>query len=266
MFLPQPSGPSRTAEKLDRHSPRRLETSQVENPPKPQRILLDSSANAAYALGASFLVLPADLQRPVAFCKAKVSDLTHQGGWLTLQEGKSFPAEEEVLLVEFCDREVVTHRTRILQRQADRVWVGLPSLTEREPSQLAPFTGRADYRVKVDLPVLVRICEGRATGNVQWPCRLRDVSRGGMSLTGPLNQPFEKGQKVDIRVVSWEYPVRLDTEIVRVWREGEEQRTALVFPERMSLHQRELISTFVLQVQRRDVLGRSLPANEDDPA
>lgn len=209
------------------------------------------------------MVLPADLAKEVKLCRAEVAAVGKDGAWLLLIEGDGFPPEEEVFLVEFSGREVVTHRTRILRREGDQVWVLTPSLTEREPSQLAPFTGRSDYRVRVNLPVQVRICEGRAQGNHQWPCQLYDLSRGGMSLIGPTNQPFEKGQKVDVRVVSWEYPVRLETEIVRVWREKDRQRVALVFPEDMTLNQRELISTFILQVQRRDTLGRALPAEGD---
>lgn len=208
--------------------------------------------------------MPADLTRDVQLCKAEVAAVDKEGAWLLLVEGSSFPPDEEVFLVEFSGRDVVTHRTRILRREGDQAWVGLPSLTEREPSKLAPFTGRTDYRVQVNLPVQVRICEGRAQSNRQWPCQLFDLSRGGMSLIGPTNQPFEKGQKVDVRVVSWEYPVRIETEIIRVWREGERQRMALVFPEEMTLNQRELISTFILQVQRRDTLGRSLPVVEDE--
>lgn len=242
-----------------------LERHRVENQPKPKRsIPLDAKPIYRYTAGTRFLVLPADLSREVSLCKAEVAAGDKTGAWLLLIEGENFPAEEEVYLVEFSGRDVVTHRARILRREGEQCWVSIPSLTEREPSQLSPFTGRTDYRVKVNLPVQVRICEGRAQSHHQWPCRLYDLSRGGMSLIGPTNQPFEKGQKVDVRVVSWEYPVRIETEITRVWREQDKQRVALTFPEEMTLNQRELISTFILQVQRRDILGRSLPIADNE--
>lgn len=236
----------------------------MEGQPK-RKIPLNAPVAYRYTPGTRFMVLPADLGKDVHLCRAEVAAGDKEGAWLVLIEGESFPAEEEVFLIEFSGRDVITHRTRIIRRESgEQVWVKLPSLTEREPSKLAPFTGRADYRVQVNLPVQVRICEGRAQSNHQWPCRLYDLSRGGMSLVGPVNQPFEKGQKVDVRVVSWEYPVRIETEIIRVWREDDKQRVALTFPEEMTLNQRELISTFILQVQRRDVLGRALPAAEVD--
>ena len=219
-----------------------------------------------YSEETRFLVMPSDLSGSVRPCKAVVSSATQDGAWLAgIEEEGSFPEEEEILMVEFQGQDVLTHQARILERNGHRVRVGAPTFTERERSQLAPFTGRFDYRVEVNLPVQVRICQGRAQSHQQWPCQLHDLSRGGMSLIGPATQPFEKGQKVDVRVISWEYPVRIETEITRVWREkGQEvQRTAMSFPEEMSLLQRELISTFILQVQRRDALGRSLPAEEN---
>jgi c-di-GMP-binding flagellar brake protein YcgR len=228
-------------------------------------IPLNTTPVYRYTTGTRFMVLPADLSKEIRLCRAEVAASDKEGAWLVLIEGDAFTPEEEVFLVEFSGRDVITHRTRILRREnPEQVWVKVPSLTEREPSKLSPFTGRTDYRVQVNLPVQVRICEGRAQSNQQWPCQLFDLSRGGMSLIGPTNQPFEQGQKVDVRVVSWEYPVRIETEIIRVWRENDKQRVALIFPEEMTLNQRELISTFILQVQRRDALGRSLPVAEGE--
>jgi c-di-GMP-binding flagellar brake protein YcgR len=236
----------------------------VDSSSKSKRIPLNPEPPYAYSEGTRFIVLPTDLRRDVQLCKARVCRLESQGAWLEPLDSSVFPGEEEVYLVEFCERDVLTHRSRILRRNGSEAWVQKPSLTEREPSKLAPFTGRSDYRVQVNLPVQVRICEGRAQSHHQWPCQLYDLSRGGMSLIGPTNQPFEKGQRVDVRVVSWEYPVRIETEIVRVWREKDKQRVALIFPEEMTLNQRELISTFILQVQRRDSLARSLPVVDEE--
>jgi c-di-GMP-binding flagellar brake protein YcgR len=247
----------------ERHCTGALEEVKVDSQPNPKRIPLNLEPPYSYQQGTRLLVIPADLSQDIHLCKSEVSLTTKDGAWLALVEGSGFPSDEEVYLIEFSGRDVITHRSRILRRENGQVWVGLPSLTEREPSKLAPFTGRTDYRVQVRLPVQVRICEGRAQSNRQWPCQLYDLSRGGMSLVGPTKQPFEKGQKVDVRVVSWEYPVRLETEIIRVWKEGDQQRIALTFPEEMTLNQRELISTFILQVQRRDALGRSLPVIDE---
>lgn len=226
-------------------------------------IPLKSEPPYNFVEGTRFLLLPADLPGDLTPCKGEVTGLENAGAWLAPLEETSFPAQEEVFLVEFREGEVWTHRSRILQREPSRVWVSKPSMTEREPSKLAPFTGRSDYRVQVDLPVQVRICDGRFQSHQQWPGQLFDLSRGGMSLLCPPNQPFEKGQKVDVRVVSWEYPVRIETEIIRVWKEKDKQRVALIFPEEMTLNQRELITTFILQVQRRDTVGRFLPAIDD---
>ncbi len=205
--------------------------------------------------------MSANLSTQVRLCKAEIKNATRQGAELVaLEENTVFPTGK-VLLIEFSGKDVLTHHCR-LSVEGERILVDSPSKTEKERSQLAPFTGRSDYRVKANLPVQVRISQGVGRSNRQWPCELFDLSRGGMSLLCPLDQPFAKGQTVDIRVVSWEYPVRMETQVLRVWRDGEKNRVAVLFPDDMSLNQRELVSTFILHVQRRDALSRSLPSTD----
>ncbi len=237
----------------------------VESEPRPKRsIPLFQEAPYRFVKGARFLVMSADLSQDVRLCKSEVKVSTREGAELVrLDDSASFPPEGKVLLIEFADRDVLTHHC-LLRVEDSRTLVSTPSKTEKERSKLAPFTGRSDYRVKVDLPVQVRICSGSAKSDRQWTCELFDLSRGGMSLTCPVDQPFSKGQTVDIRVVSWEYPVRMETEVLRVWREQDKNRVAVLFPEDMSLNQRELVSTFILHIQRRDALSRALPSTEQD--
>ncbi len=237
----------------------------MESEPQPKRsIPLFQEAPYRFVKGARFLVMSADLSQEVRLCKAEVKLSTRDGAELVcLDDSARFPQEGRVLLIEFADRDVLTHHCH-LKLQGDRCLVSVPSKTEKERSKLAPFTGRSDYRVNVNLPVQVRICAGPSKSDRQWTCELFDLSRGGMSLICPTDQPFVKGQIVDIRVVSWEYPVRMETEVLRVWREQDKNRVAVLFPEEMSLNQRELVSTFILHIQRRDAFSRALPTTEDD--
>lgn len=68
---------------------------------------------------------------------------------------------------------------------------------------------------------------------------------------------------MNIQLISWEYPVNIEAEITRASDEGDQQRLALKFPDDMTITQREMLSAFILQVQRRDALSRSLPSDED---
>lgn len=232
---------------------------------KPKRsIPLFKESPYRFVKGARFLVMSADLSGRVTLCKAEVRTSRPEGAELVgLDEACQFPKPGKVFLVEFSGKDVLTHHCD-LRLDNGKVTVGLPTKTEKEQSQLAPFTGRSDYRVRVGLPVQVRICQGAECGDSQWPCDLFDLSRGGMSLRCPVDQPFAKGQTVDIRVVSWEYPVRMMTKVLRVWRDGDRNRVAVLFPDDMSLSQRELVSTFILHVQRRDALSRALPSTDGD--
>ncbi len=223
-----------------------------------------SKAESAYDPDTRFLVLPADLAQDFKVCTAVVDALDGHGAWLAKEnDQQSWPEDEEVFLVEFHSHDVLTHRTRILKRRKDRIWVDKPSLTEKERSQLAPFTGRHDYRVEVDLAAQLRLRQDDGVDTQPTAGRLRDLSRGGMSILTSKGQPFSTGQRVNVQLISWEYPVNIEAEVARASDEGTKQRLALKFPRDMTVSQREMLSAFILQVQRRDALSRSLPINED---
>lgn len=223
-----------------------------------------SQSETAYTKDTRFLVIPADLGQDFKVCTAVVDALDGYGAWLLREEESHvWPSDEEIFLIEFQEVDVLTHRTRLLKRKDGRVWVDAPSLTEREKSQLSPFTGRHDYRVEVDLAAQIRLRQGDALDRQPTSGRLRDLSRGGMSIVTSKGQPFSNGQRVNIQLISWEYPVNIEAEIARASSEGEQQRLALQFPSDMTVSQREMLSAFILQVQRRDALGRALPTGED---
>jgi hypothetical protein len=213
-----------------------------------------------------FLIIPADASQESAVCRAAVSRLEGSGAWLELVENAHpFPPQEEVFLVEFRDRSVTTHRSRILKRDGAEVWVDTPSLSRREQSTLAPFTGRQDFRVEANLAVLI-VLKDELQHSMPRSGTLKDLSRGGMGLTVPLGDIYVRGQRVEVQVVSWAYPVSVQTTVKRVWVDGETKHVALLFPAEMTVEQRELVSAFILGVQRRDALENHLPATVDDPA
>jgi c-di-GMP-binding flagellar brake protein YcgR len=181
-----------------------------------------------------------------------------------LDTTQPFPHQEEVFLVEFRDRDVLTHRTRILQRKDSQVWVDCPSITEREESRLAPFTGRQDFRVEANLSVMILLKGPEFEKVMPRSGRLSDLSRGGMGLVVPLNDIYAQGQRVEVQVVSWNYPVSVETTVHRVWIDGDIKRLALAFPEGLTVEQRELVSSFILHVQRRDALQSCLPVSVED--
>ncbi len=225
------------------------------------------SAKSPFVINARLLVIHEDLGKDFSLCQAKVDALDGYGAWLSVADPEhKFPTDEELLLIEFEDVWVLTHHTRVLKREGSRILVDAPSVTERERSQLAPTTGRHDYRVKVNLPVRVKTeSDSDESDGPPRLARLIDLSRGGMALLTPTSQSYTEGEKITVRVVSWDHPVQIDAEVSRVGEADEEgkQKLALQFPTEMTLMQRESVSTFIIQAQRRDALARALPSDTD---
>lgn len=208
-----------------------------------------------------FLVLPAEAADELPVCRAEVSRLDENGAWLQLLDPTHhFPLQEEVYLVEFRDRSVVTHRARILKRQGAEVWVNSPSLSRQENSKLAPFTGRQDFRVEANLAVLIVLQDEELQRSMPRSGTLRDLSKGGLGLVVPPEDIYVRGQRIHVQVISWNYPVSVETTVNRVWMDGDTKHVAVRFPEDMSVEQRELVSAFILGVQRREALQKNLPA------
>ena len=90
-----------------------------------------------------------------------------------------------------------------------------------------------------------------------------DLSRGGLSVL-VTKRSVKIGERLKLQLMTWEHPVVIDTEVYRLQDEGERLRLALRFPQDMSVSQRELVSTFIIQVQRRDALKRSLPSESPE--
>lgn len=182
--------------------------------------------------------------------------------WLTpSQENLEFPSDEELLLIEFRDQFVMTHRTRVTARMERKILTAAPSLTEKEESQLAPSTGRHDYRVEVNVPIQIRYLEEHP-GTPLRTGQLSDLSRGGMSFFTREEQAYQENDQLNLQVVSWEYPVNIDAVVSRVQTTDEGQTVAVRFLDQMSVQQREMVSAFIIQVQRRDALSRSLPSDD----
>lgn len=233
--------------------------------PKTKKIAVPTPA--PYKPGSRFLVIPADLKSDFRVCKATVDELDSNGAWLLpTQDSPPFPGQEEVFLIELQAQSVVTHRSRILRRKDSRVWVDFPSLTKSSKSKLVPMAGRQDFRVPADLQVVILLKGEEFSHAMPRGGRLADLSRGGMGLLVPPEDTYAKGQPVEVQVVSWTYPVTVDTTVERVWTEGQVKHLALKFPSNMSLEQRERVSSFILNVQRQESLHSLLPAAVEDSA
>ena len=252
-----------------------------------QRSIPLETKRTPYVKGARFLVIPADLASHFEPCLAHVDSFDGYQAWIKpLHETQKLPKQEEVFLIEFQGDYVLTHRTRIVKRKARRGLVDPPSLTEAERSQLSPFTGRQDYRVNVKIPIQVRpgklsetrpptrhtgmVTPRKGTDSTETKSEVRnahmvDLSRGGLGFIANASHKYEEGETLRIQAISWEYPVSIEGVVRRVSFHGNDKRVALLFPEEMTDEQRETLSAFVIQVQRREALSRPLPSTTEEP-
>lgn len=222
-----------------------------------------SAASSPFRKDARYLVVPVDLSFDFDRCAVTVLSHSGTGAWLQPENVESrVPEVSSLLLIEFEGEFVHSHEVRVLNREGDNVLVSLPYRSEKERSLLAPCTGRHDYRIEVNLPVRVKTDWVEAKDAPPKLARLVDLSRGGMALLAPSNQDYEIGQEITVRVVGWDHPIRIEAEVDRVSPADSpsKNRVALRFPADMDLTQREMISGFILQVQRRQALGRALPS------
>lgn len=220
------------------------------------------TADSPYTKGVRFLVIPADLNKNFVPCSATVDGLDGYSAWLNPNvKGVPFPSDEEVLLIEFREHQVYTHRTRVEDRLGKKILVAAPSLTEMEQSQLAPSTGRHDYRVSVNVPIQIRYLNEKP-GTPLRTGQLIDLSRGGMSFYSRNTEDYAEGDELNLQVVSWEYPVNIDGIVSRVKAADDGVQVAIRYRDAMTIRQREMVSGFIIQVQRRDALSRDLPSEE----
>jgi hypothetical protein len=225
-----------------------------------------SSVQSPYQEGARYLVIPKELEMDFLPCAGVVRSHTGTGAWLEPEtDREEFPAVSELLLIEFRDEQVFTHEVKVLNKKERQILVSVPSKSEKEDSLLAPSTGRYDYRIDVNLPVRVKTGWVEPKNAPPKLARLTNLSRGGMALLAPLSQTYSEGQEITIRVVGWDTPVRIETVVERITPlpDKRKQRLALKFPTDIDVQQREMISSFILQVQRREALGRDLPSADD---
>lgn len=231
--------------------------------PEVRKSISLSSTDSPFRDRARYLVIPTDMNIDFEKCAAVVKSHSGTGAWLQPESFESpIPEVSELFLIEFQQDLVHTHSVRVLNRAEDNVLVALPHRSESEKSILAPSTGRLDYRIEVNLPVRVKTDWVEDKDAPPKLARLTDLSRGGMALLAPSHHGYKLGQEITVRVVGWDHPVRIEAEVDRVSpaENPSKVRVALRFPETLEISQREMVSGFILQVQRRQALGRALPS------
>ncbi len=186
----------------------------------------------------------------------KVLKTDAEGIWVARVPGENDPlpvAPKEVLsLVMFDERRQVSYDCPVIRVKAgnpEQVLVGRPLNSKAEKSKLDSLGGRQHFRIELQLPVEVKIPGLAGKSIPPLSGHTRDVSKGGLALT--LTRGFDMGRELEVRVLSWNFPLQIKARVVRCDEEANGRFiVAVAFPEEMSAITRDLVAHFIMENQR----------------
>ncbi|MFN8608353.1 MAG: PilZ domain-containing protein [Vulcanimicrobiota bacterium] len=186
----------------------------------------------------------------------KVVKTDAEGIWVARVPGENDPlpvAPKEVLsLVMFDERRQVSYDCpviRVKPGNPELVLVGRPLKSQAEKSKLDSLGGRQHFRIELALPVEVKIPGLAGKSIPPMSGHTRDISKGGMALT--LARGFDMGRELEVRVLSWNFPLQIKARVVRCDEEANGRFTvAIAFPDEMSAITRDLVAHFIMENQR----------------
>lgn len=186
----------------------------------------------------------------------KVLKTDAEGIWVARIPGETDPlpvSPKEVLsLVMFDERRQVSYDCPVIRVKAgnpEQVLVGRPLKSMAEKSKLDSLGGRQHFRIELQLPVEVKIPGLAGKSIPPMSGHTRDVSKGGLALT--LARGFDMGRELEVRVLSWNFPLQIKARVVRCDEEANGRfMVAVAFPEEMSAITRDLVAHFIMENQR----------------
>lgn len=186
----------------------------------------------------------------------KVLKTDAEGIWVARIPGENDPlpvSPKEVLsLVMFDERRQVSYDCPVIRVKAgnpEQVLVGRPLKSMAEKSKLDSLGGRQHFRIELQLPVEVKIPGLAGKSIPPMSGHTRDVSKGGLALT--LARGFDMGRELEVRVLSWNFPLQIKARVVRCDEEANGRFiVAVAFPEEMSAITRDLVAHFIMENQR----------------
>ncbi len=126
-----------------------------------------------------------------------------------------------------------------------------PTRIEKKPTDIALKDKRRHFRVAFELPAECRPVIGNKLGEPV-TAHGKDISLSGLAVTSP--KAFPEGTELEIRVLSWNFPLKVRAFIVRCQPLADGRYVVAVsFPPDMSAISLDLISQFVLENQRNRV-------------
>lgn len=237
-------------------SPPPLSAKAPATPPAPAPWRAQEEAPEPLQPGMTMRAIPEKQPNTPRGWNVKVLKTDAEGIWVARIPGENDPlpvSPKEVLsLVMFDERRQVSYDCPVIRVKAgnpEQVLVGRPLKSMAEKSKLDSLGGRQHFRIELQLPVEVKIPGLAGKSIPPMSGHTRDISKGGVALT--LSRGFDMGRELEVRVLSWNFPLQIKARVVRCDEEANGRFTvAVAFPEDMSAVTRDLVAHFIMENQR----------------
>ena len=185
-----------------------------------------------------------------------VTKVDQEGIWVVRTPAETDPlpvSPKEILtLVMFDERRQLSFDCPVIKVKSgnpEQVLVGRPLKSLQEKSKLDSIGGRQHYRIETQLPVEIKIAGAAGKGLPPLSGHTRDISKGGLAVV--VSRGFERGRELELRVLSWNFPLQLKARVVRCDElPNQKFLVAIAFPEDMSAITRDLVTHFIMENQR----------------
>lgn len=225
-------------------------------PPPPPPPSADDGTPDLLVVGATMRAIPEKQPSTPRGWNVRVTKTDAEGIWVARVPSETDPlpvaAKEILSLVIFDERKQVSYDCPVIRIKAgnpEQVLVGRPLKSQQEKSKLDSLGGRQHFRIETQLPVEVKIPGMAGKGIPPLTGHTKDISKGGMALA--LARRFDAGRELDVRVLSWNFPLQIRAKVVRCEEEANGRfSVAVAFPEDMSPITRDLVGHFIMENQR----------------
>lgn len=206
-------------------------------------------------VGLEMKAVPENLMGKPKAWDVEIIRLDLEGIWVmrSKSDEEPLPAEKGKLLslVLLEEKKTITYDCPVLRVEPGRmeeILVAPPVKTLQEESQMRNVGARKHLRISFRLPAEIRKVQGTELGPPA-SAHTRDISMSGLALESATH--FEKGEEIEIRILSWNFPLNVRGFVVRCAPVEGKNTVAVTFPPDLSTISSDLISQFILENQRR---------------
>ena len=206
--------------------------------------------------GTVLKVVPESLQGKPRAWDMEITRLDIDGIWIASIKSDSEPIPTEkgkfLSLVLMGGETTTTYDCPLIRIEDNgsrqELLVAPPTKTLQEASQVQNKGGRQHLRIDFRLPAEIRRAQGTELGP-PISAHTKDISMSGLAFES--SSTFESGEEIDIRILSWNFPLQVRAFVIRCFPSDGKNTIAVTFPPDLSTVPSDQITQFIVENQRR---------------